>query len=217
MSKLDFFFGEKSNSSGVATFRLSDAIQNINHLPSGYLTYQINRLLRDNNREVVLSDGTSSPEFGELLAHIDPSMIGFIEIYARTDVNQNVNATLACDLYLLDGKLTIKAHWCAYKEIRSDEIIHTLLVPIHLANLQSRTFIRKKEGKKERLLEYADDYASELRRIFDVSTYKNQERIPDYILSLRACEEVVKSGIAGAQAIKEFYDIRLKIKSLNHM
>ncbi len=84
---------------------------------------------------MTLSDGTSYPSFWSFIDKVDPEQVGFVEIYARQDVNDNVEATLACDIVLVNGVITVKPHWCAYKDIRADEVISTLLVPLHLKAL----------------------------------------------------------------------------------
>lgn len=101
---------------------------------------------------------------------VDPEQVGFVEIYARQDVNDSVEATLACDIVLVNGVITVKSHWCAYKDVRAGEVISTLLVPLHLKALQDKAYIRWDNGETEPLLQ-DDDHKAELERVFKVSKY----------------------------------------------
>ncbi len=69
----------------------------------------------------------------ELWSFIDkvvPEQVGFV----RSTLGRMLTImlkTLACDIVLVNGVITVKPHWCAYKD-QADEVISTLLVPLHL-------------------------------------------------------------------------------------
>lgn len=103
MRKRDFFFGEVYEGSGGATLRLSDMEPLARKVSAEFFTAQLNRILKEHDGQLTLSDGTSYPSFWSFIDKVDPEQVGFVEIYARQDVNDNVEATLACDIVLVNG------------------------------------------------------------------------------------------------------------------
>lgn len=107
MRKRDFFFGEVYEGSGGATLRLSDMEPLARKVSAEFFTAQLNRILKEHDGQLTLSDGTSYPSFWSFIDKVDPEQVGFVEIYARQDVNDNVEATLACDIVLVNGVITV--------------------------------------------------------------------------------------------------------------
>ncbi len=168
--KNDFFFGEVKfgeNGGNYDLYRLIDLAKNVS---SEYFTAQINRLLSELKGNLIINHGSSHPPFEELLSKIDPDTIGKIQITDRDDINSNVKATLQCSIWLPDGAFHIQAHWCAYKEIRSGEIVSTLLKPIHLMGLENKTFFEDEPGELRNILS-GNDYDTELNDIFCIAGY----------------------------------------------
>lgn len=165
----DFFFGKVfKGEHGENELGLSNVGELAKQVSPEFFTAQLNRLLRSINGKVMLSEGTSSPNFWEFISKLSFDDVGFIDLYARTDINGNIDATLACDIMLHDGVVTVAPHWAAYKEVRANELISTLVLPLHLANFHGKTYLRHHKGQKEPLLD-GSNYRDELTRVFRLS------------------------------------------------
>ncbi|MFQ2172004.1 hypothetical protein ACK345_02360 [Aeromonas rivipollensis] len=165
----DFFFGKVFKGElGENELCLSNVGELAKQVSPEFFTAQLNRLLKSLKGKVMLSDGTSSPNFWEFISKLSFYDVGFIELYARTDINKNINATLACDIMLHEGVVTVAPHWAAYKEVRAKELISTLVLPLHLTNLHGKTYLRTDKGLKEPLLD-GSYYRDELIRVFRLS------------------------------------------------
>lgn len=196
----DFFFGKVNVKKPVLNLR--EVISLSNQVSGEFFTNQINRLLFKTGGRLTLSDSTSFPPLKDFLDNILTEQTGFVELYARTDVNPTVKATLACDIFFPEGVITIMAHWCAYKTMRADEIISTLLIPLHLKGLHERTYIVFEDGSKERLL-CDGDIKNEIVKIFMLSHYplditsgkcQDSKRVDEYFLSLNNSMMVKENG-----------------------
>lgn len=166
----DFFFGninkeQFKNIYSIGLHQLTDIAEKVD---VDYFTKQLNRLLISVGGNLVVEHGSSMPSFYKLLNKINSSEIGMVEVGARTDINDSVKATLECSLYLENGILNLRPHWCAYKDIRADEIISTLLAPLHENNLISKTFTVWSEGEAER---FPEDIESQVGCLFSLSGY----------------------------------------------
>lgn len=207
MSKTDFFFGDVYDGTGTATIRLSDAEAQASKVSADFFTAQINRMLQEHGGKLIVSDGTSHPSFWGFIDKVVSEQVGFVEIYARQDVNNNVKATLACDIILLHGVVTVKPHWCAYKDIRADEIVSTLLVPLHFKALQKKTYIRWDNDKVEPLLQW-DNYQNELEKVFTLAQYPSamswgettDQKVKEYKFALECATDVGLRGVSSEQA-----------------
>ena len=215
MSIRDFFFGELSKCKGggvsMQLHTIRDIVQTVNN---DFFTQQLNRLLQQHDGRLTLVDGSSYPDFFTLIDNIKREAIGKIEIYARKDVNTNVNATLAVDITLLYGVVTVKPHWCAYKDSRAAEIVSTLLKPLHLKKLQGQTYLRWDVNEFEPLVE-DKDYRTELESIFQLSMYpwtkKDEEHYPErmqrYVKDLEIATDVaLRLMVASGQQLLDEFD-----------
>src|SRR5690606_2656863 len=110
----DFFFGEYQNDKRGALLFLDEVNVRAKRVESGFFTSQLNRFLERNAGYCTLYHNSSMPDFWSLLDSIDSASIGLLEIYARTDINAALNATLACDITLEHGILSLTPHWCAH-------------------------------------------------------------------------------------------------------
>ncbi len=136
--------------------------------------------------------------------------MGYIEIYARTDINNNVDATLACDIVLENGVVSVVPHWCAYKDIRADEIVSTLLVPLYLKGLHTRTYLRWEDGKTDKLTNGMDwGHEDVLKAVFKLSKYPSaavamctddERRVRYNLRELKLANEVAKENLSGEAA-----------------
>lgn len=152
MSKVkDFFFGEYNVDKNESCIALRDLDLLIKKTSPEFFTSQLNRILEKHNNHLTLSNGTSSPPFYQLIDNIISESIGYIEIYARTDINKHLGVTLACDIILEKGVISVVPHWTAYKDMRAGEIVSTLLVPLYLSGLCDKTYIRWANDKLESL------------------------------------------------------------------
>lgn len=186
MKNADFFFG----SAPFDLYRWRDLASTVSQ---EHFTAQLNRYLKANNNFVEIFHETSHPDFSSLLGAISPQEIGNIKIFARTDQNNAVKATLACDILLVNGVVRVTPQWCAYKEARASEIISSLLVPIHARALQGKTYIIDGSGAIDRLL-HGSDFESELQNIFSLSGYPNSYD-SKYIKQLKVATEVGSASI----------------------
>ncbi|QQK62627.1 hypothetical protein FJD32_024980 (plasmid) [Shewanella sp. LC6] len=215
MRKRDFFFGEVYEGSGGATLRLSDMEPLARKVSAEFFTAQLDRMLKEHDGQLTLSDETSYPSFWSFIDKVDTKQVGYVEIYARQDVNDNVKATLACDIVLVNGVITVKPHWCAYKDIRADEVISTLLVPLHLKALQDKTYIRWDDGETEHLLQN-DDYQAELENVFSVAKYPSamswgdtaDQKVKHYKRDLECATDVGRRGVSSEQAWDAYRELR---------
>ena len=215
MSKSDFFFGKVYNGSDGATLGLSDLEPLARKVSAAFFTAQLNRMLKEHGGRLTISDGTSYPRFWSFIDKVDPEQVGFVEIYARQDVNDSVEATLACDIVLVNGVITVKSHWCAYKDIRAGEVISTLLVPLHLKALQDKAYIRWDNGETEPLLQ-DDDHQAELERVFKVSKYPSamtwgdtvDQNAKAYMMDLECATDVGRRGVSSEQAWVAYQELR---------
>lgn len=193
MNKKDFFFGNIIEGKKGAELGLSDVVKVAERVSSEFFTVQLNRLLKDLGGKIILSDGTSFPRFWEFISKLKFVEIGFIEIYARMDMNDSVKATLACDIVLQEGIVSVVPQWCGYKEIRADEIVSTLLVPLHLKNLQGKTYLRE-SGNVEGSLLVGTSYQDELEQVFALAKYPyamdSERKRAEYIDSLTCATNV---------------------------
>ncbi|HGS4434334.1 TPA: hypothetical protein ACMDNU_003470 [Vibrio cholerae] len=214
MSKSDFFFGKVYGNSG-ATLRLSDMEPLVRKVSAAFFTAQLNRMLKEHGGRLTISDGTSHPSFWSFIDKVDQEQVGFVEIYARQDVNDNVEATLACDIVLVNGVITVKPHWCAYKDIRADEVISTLLVPLHLKALQDKAYIRWDNGETEPLLQN-DYHQDELEKVFKVSKYPSamtwgdtaDQKAKEYKMDIECATDVGRRGVSTEQAWDAYQELR---------
>lgn len=181
MSKChDFFFGEYFKEGDKVSLSLRQVSKKT--VEPDFFTRQVNRFLEKNGNKITLNDDSSMPEFRGFIENINPCMVGAIMIYARTDINDAVPATLACDIMLDQGIVSVVTNWCGYKESRADEIMSTLLMPLHLSGLYKRSFIRKNTLVK--LVEDTNDIRSfirELELVLDLtkaaSVYEGTDKI----------------------------------------
>ncbi|EBA7134422.1 hypothetical protein B7I57_18925 [Salmonella enterica] len=191
MNNNDFFFGLINKNNPETS--LQKVVLQSKKVSKKFFTNQLNRCLNWTGGRLVLKDETSSPPFRDFIKKISPGAIGLVEISARDDINTNVEATLSCDIYLSKGVVTVEPHWCAYKSMRADEIISTLLVPLHEKGLHDRTFIVSSDGKRERLLCFHhSDFLDEVMRLFILSRYyhsMDETKISEYASMIKMATE----------------------------
>lgn len=212
----DFFFGEYVASNNRGSISLDQMLPLADKVSGVFFTSQLNRFLQLNSGRISLHDGTSQPSFFELIDKIDDSSIGYIEIYARTDVNSSVRATLACDIFLEHGVVSVTPHWATHQDIRADEVIATLLVPLHLKGLHAKSFVRTAASEPKRLLcPVLSNYEDEIRLVFDVSGYpmvshvteEGRQRLNRNARDLEAASQVGQKGLSGEAAYDAFREL----------
>lgn len=163
--KKDFFFGDISLSKNGVYKELNDVMDLANEVSGKYFTTQLNRILHAVGGKFILSHDSSCPDFNELLSGMNLNNVGKVEIEQHTDLNPAVPCTLACKLYLDEGVLDIQAQWCAYKQIRAEEIFSSLIAPLHKHKLANKTFLIWSDTEKSRLDQYGTEYVQEVREI----------------------------------------------------
>jgi len=125
----DFFFDTLDNEGHI---HLSDLAAYGQITTPMYFKRALNRCLRNApcNR-IIASDASSHPpDFAKILSILDTDDIGLVVIGRRTDDSDDIKYTLDCQLWLEEGILDVQPHWTAYKEIRAEEIVTTLLKPL---------------------------------------------------------------------------------------
>lgn len=231
-NKKDFFFGEYYDKDGDAVFFLHKLEELVKKVSPAFLTRQLNRFLTELNASrgpswpharLIVSDGTSHPSFWHFIDSIEPSSVGFIEIYARMDINTNLKATLACDIVMDQGVVSVVPHWCAHKDIRAGEIVSTLLVPLHLKGLHTRSFLRWDDGKTERLSHGMDwGYEDELKTVFKLSKYPSagtplcdddRRRFHENTQDLKLASQVGGKNLSGEAAWDALRELRKEASS----
>ena len=208
----DIFFGEiQSKRNQLPSVSLHDLTQLTERVSPEFFTGQINRLLQVVGGELVISDGTSEPEFEKLLGNLLESSIGLIELESQSHINSNVRATLSCSIFLPQGVIRVQPHWCAYKESRADELVSSLLVPLHLNAMIDKTSIRWSHDEFYPLLEDGL-YREELFQIFRLAKYpfksdlEKDDRLERYIMNLDWADEVSAKGLKGEEAETAYYE-----------
>lgn len=206
--KEDFFFGKVHKRGRGFTLQLNDVTVIAQKVSDSFFTAQLNRMLQEYGGLLTISNETSLPNFWSLVDKIVSEQVGFVEIYARYDVNDSVKATLACDIYLLSGVLSIESHWCAYKDIRAGEIVSTLLVPLHLKALQNKTYIRWDDGTTDPLLQMSD-YHNELEMVFILAKYPSAMNSGgSYISDLECATDAGRRGLSSEQVWVAYHELR---------
>lgn len=188
--KRDFFFGNVKDKE----CSLSKLLDLAERVPANYFNQQLNRLLTETGGELVITDETSMPSFERFLSKLSLNDIGKIEIESRIDINNSVDATLACSIWLPKGVCHLRPHWCAYKPMRAREIISTLLVPLHLSGLEKRTYISLGGYEFEPLVDH-DDFYTELQAIFRVSKYTiDGDALNEYVEMIQRATNAFKNS-----------------------
>jgi hypothetical protein len=202
MRNIDFFFGKKKGLQLIAVNGLGLQVSN------KFFTNQLNRYLSQNDGYMELLSEVSHPCFSEFLSNIECEKIENIKLFARTDLNSAVKATLSCSILMDSGIITLTTQWCAYKEQRAREIISTLLVPLHLMNLQSKTFLKFNAEELEPLVpEFSDGkgYEEEIFSVFSLAQYPSYQIKDEYIASLTSASEIGSKGLPMLKAQEEHY------------
>lgn len=168
----DFFFGETNQTKDkICQLQLSDVNKLGKIVTPDFFYAQLNRFLLSNNNRIDLYNGTSYPDFPEFIKYLLPENIGLIQISQRKDVNANVEATLDCSITLLNGIVRVTAHWCAYKDVRANEIVTSLLNPLIENNLLTKVFIKTPGVNENKAL--SQDKETAKKQLFMLSGYPN--------------------------------------------
>ena len=197
MSSTDFFFGEKKY------LDLNDVNAISKTVTPSHFTTQLNRYLSQNRGSMDIYHGTSIPDFYIFLGAIEKGAIGNIRLKARTDQNSAVDATLSCEILLEQGIVEIIPQWCAYKDIRAEEIVSTLLVPLHVSNLQHKTYLKKPTGELSPLC-HDNNYERELKAVYSLSRYPHTPSNED-IASLEAATQIGLEDLSMDSAMNKHF------------
>ncbi len=171
----------------------------LGRVSADFFTTQLNRLLQAVGGELVIVDETSCPDFGMFIEKLLPSEIGFIDIESREDINKSVKATLSCSLFLSQGVVHVRSHWCAYKEARAEEIVSSLLVPLHRNGLTVKASIRWSDDEISPLIE-EDDFREEVIQVFRLAKYPydrhddKNNKMDVYVTDLARASEAYGKG-----------------------
>lgn len=108
---------------------LVSAADLINNTPSaelGYVTTQLNRLLKDSGGGITLEVSQSMSEFLDL---VDTAQIGYVKLRAGTMPGSNLTVLLV-DLYFVEGIVTLKSSWNAEAFKHVTDIVYNALLPL---------------------------------------------------------------------------------------
>lgn len=197
MSSTDFFFGKKKH------LDLDDINDISKTVSPSHFTAQLNRYLSLNHGTMNIYHDTSSPDFYTFLGAIEKTAIGNIRLKARTDQNSAVDATLSCEILLEHGIVEVIPQWCAYKSIRAEEIVSTLLVPLHVSLLFLKTYLKMPTGKMEPL-SHGILYERELEAVFKFSGYPQTPSQKD-IVSLQAASRIGNDDLSMNKAMDKHF------------
>jgi len=201
----DFFFGEYTTTYEGASIQLSRFMSLTQKVSRDFFTSQMNRMLQDNAGRVTVVDDSSYPPFHGLIEGLDGESVGFVDIYAVTDFNEGRRATLACDIVMKHGVISVKANWNAKNDSDVSGVVSTLLAPLHFRKLQEKTFVRQPDKLDTRLLDPTfNDYESELRLIYSISHYgflgdvleENKKCFSKNVLGLKTASEIGKQNLS---------------------
>lgn len=201
MRGFDFFFGNKKR------FELTEINERGCEVDNNFFTKQINRYLMENKGRMELFCEVSAPSFSDFLSHVNCEEVGNVKIYSRNDLNHAVNATLSCEILMDGGVITITTQWCAYKTQRAQEIVSTLLVPIYLMELQSKTYLRLNAEELNPLIpEFgSDDYYEEMiHQVFWLAEYSSEKVTQEYIDSVSCAKNVGLKKLSMFDALCEY-------------
>jgi hypothetical protein len=144
--KTDFFF--KNIKSDAPVIGASD-LNNISlEIDSNFFAYQVNRMLRnsvDNTCTVICS--SSMPRVFNTISALS-EQIGLVHVYALKPIDSVLNATLACDLFLPEGILSIQPQWNTSQEKDIVNVAATLAAPLILNGLHLKSFVKNDDGVK---------------------------------------------------------------------
>lgn len=200
MKKNDFFFGEKCESMSLHAV-IDDIAGSVS---ADFFTAQLNRYLSENNGRMEFRHNGPCPPFSKLLGKINKECIGNIKIFPRTDKNSAIGVMLSCEILMNQGIITIATQWCAYKEARAKEMISSLLIPIYLANVQSKTYLKWNDEKLEPLSTGSLEYEiSEVFALADNAQFPIEKK---YIDSIACATEIGSKGLAMSDAQNEHFD-----------
>ncbi len=178
----DVFFGAEP----IDLFKVNEISETVS---KEHFCAQVDRYLDSNNGKLSIVCEVSAPPFERFINQLDRSQIARIVIKARHDNNDAVKATLECEILLNKGVIVLTTQWCAYKSMRAEEIVNTLLVPIHKLALHKKTFIPFGD-ELEALIEN-DDYETEIRAIFSLAEHPEQysPKYVDILVNASQCLE----------------------------
>jgi len=209
----DFFFKTLNRNKKESSLYLSELRDLTEEFPRYFLKKQINRILRDlPNHTLIMTCGTSHPDFLTLLELFNTEDIGQIVISYRTDIDSNVKRTLECTLILDEGVINIRPHWCAYKTMRADEIVTTLLMPTLLFGYENVTYLSHESGVDKDNFR-REDFEVLLMHIFALSGYPlndqnlEEDRINNWLRYLNAAQEVAATNIPYLERQERYYKI----------
>lgn len=207
MIKKDFFFKQYVDDKYSPSFSLHDVVAMADKVSPAFFCAQLNRLLKEHGGKVELDDPSSAPPFWGLISKLPEECIGYIEIYARTDRNPTLKATLACDIILAEGIVSVVTEWSAYKDIRAEEIVSTLLAPLHLCHLQDKTYLRYDDNTTADLVQN-DNLRGELKSIFALAGYPagvgSAEKWTDCIDDLECATAIGLKGLEPGEAMNVY-------------
>lgn len=150
---------------------LSDIVKAHERYAPAYITASLGALVAANGGEYAIIDGTSHPAFDRFLDALNIDLVGDVVIGSRTDRNENVGVTLDCSLHLPEGALSVRPDWTAYKGIRADEIMTTLLRPLRKRGMLGRATIKTITGREK---SHGDDIAATVAAVLSLDGHDEQ-------------------------------------------
>jgi hypothetical protein len=173
MSKIkDFFFGDISVDGDGPSIGLKDILKTADGVPPSFFTSQIERLLSQNGNVLRIWEPVSMPAFHDFLASIVPDNIGKIVLHAVPTDNDHIRAYVHCDIYFTNGIVHFESDWCAYKDERAKELVNTLIKPLHLFGLNTRSYLRGDDGELSPLSSPYDNHCEfELKSVFKLAKH----------------------------------------------
>lgn len=205
----DFLFGDMAIGEEGLIIREDKIVKVAKKVPAEFFTDSLNRLLKDHGGHLTVTGGGSGPEFAKLIDKVSRDRVGVLSLYPRTDINSSnvVPCTLACDITLLNGVVSVRAHWTAYKDTRAEELTSTLLMPIYLKGLKNRTLLGVPGNDPEVLSGPYGDALYELKAVLRLAKASpiclSKERLQHHGKRLQAADRVSEYDLPIDQAFEK--------------
>ncbi|WP_460188781.1 hypothetical protein [Thiomicrorhabdus hydrogeniphila] len=133
------------------------------NVPSSHVVSHIERVLKECESSFDISTSASYDDLGGILTAIGSENISKLKIYTVPESGV-VKYTYWIDIVLVNGVVRVKGNWTDYKDIRFDEIVWHLLLPIYQNGLNSRTSVNTEGLQLDNL---SDDYGSVIKSFME--------------------------------------------------
>lgn len=207
----DFFFGDieycLETNKGLPLEKLKDISARVG---AGYFTGQLNRLLNKVGGKISAPYQCSSGDLNCLLDKLVVGEIGLVELTVNIDLIAKSKKTLSCSIFLENGVIEVLSQWDMNEDVKVYELISTVLVPLHLNELETKTFIRWNSDRVQTLV-FKDDYQQEVEDMLILMgkpylrELDEEENMVHYVEYLSCASKVGATGRRGKAALTDYH------------